>query len=118
MESDVLVIAIQVEEVKDYVLAEELRFELTHAAKRARSRKIVVDLQKMIFMTSLACVSFLGLKATVREAGGRLVMCNMSDFIRKVFNAKRLLTPSQYTGNVAFELADTLADALEKLVGP
>ena len=118
MDGEVLVLTLQLEEVKDYVLAEELRYELTHAAKRANARKIVVDLHKMLFMTSMACVSFLGLKASVRETGGRLVMCNMSDFIRKVFNAKRLLTPSQYTGNVAFEVAETLADALERLAEP
>ena len=42
-------------------------------------------------------------------------MCNMTDFIRKVFNAKRLLTRSQNTGNVAFEEADSLDDALARL---
>ena len=66
-------------------------------------------------MTSLACVAFLGLKAAVRDQGGRLVICNMTDFIRNVFSAKRLLTPSPQTGSVAFEEADTLADALARL---
>jgi anti-anti-sigma factor len=112
-EDDVLVLSIELEQVKDYVLAEELRYELAHAVKRARTKKFVLDLRKMVFMTSLACVAFLGLKATVRDMDGRLILCNMADFIRKVFSAKRLLTPSQYTGSVAFEVEDTLHDALE-----
>ena len=112
-EGDVLVLTIELEQVKDYVLAEELRYELAHAVKRSRTKQYVLDLRKMGFMTSLACVAFLGLKATVRDVDGRLILCNMADFIRKVFSAKRLLTPSQHTGNVAFEVADTLQDALE-----
>ncbi|MFV1964666.1 MAG: STAS domain-containing protein [Pirellulaceae bacterium] len=112
-EGDVLVLTIELEQVKDYVLAEELRYELAHAVKRTRPKKFVLDLRKMGFMTSLACVAFLRLKATVRDVGGRLILCNMADFIRKVFAAKRLLTPSQHTGNVAFEVVDTLHDALE-----
>lgn len=102
-------------EVKDYMVAEELRYELVHAVKRAVSRKFVLDLRNMAFMTSLACVSFIGLKHGVKEVEGRLVLCNMTDFIRKVFNAKRLLTPAANTGNVAFEEVDTLEQALERL---
>jgi stage II sporulation protein AA (anti-sigma F factor antagonist) len=117
-EGETLVLTLELEQVKDYVLAEELRYELTHAVKRANASRIVVDLGNMTFMTSLACVAFLGLKSAVREMGGRLVLCHMTEFIRKVFSAKRLLTPSQHTGNVAFEVTDSLADALEKLAAP
>lgn len=117
-QDDVLILTLELDQVKDYVVAEELRYELMHAVKRSRFRKIIVDLRKMDFMTSLACVAFLGLKAGVREHGGRLIMCNMTEFIRNVFNAKRLLTPSYHTGNVAFEDADTLGDALARLSEP
>jgi anti-anti-sigma factor len=111
-EGDVLVLTVELEQVKDYVLAEELRYELAHAVKRARSKKFIMDLRKMAFITSLACVSFLGLKATVRDVEGRLILCNMAEFIQKVFTAKRLLAPSRHTGNVAFQVVDTLQDAL------
>jgi anti-anti-sigma factor len=112
-EGDVLVLTVELDQVKDYVLAEELRYELAHAVKRARSKKFVMDLRKMKFITSLACVSFLGLKATVRDEEGELILCNMAEFIQKVFSAKRLLAPSRHTGNVAFRVADTLKDALD-----
>jgi anti-anti-sigma factor len=111
----VLVIMVELTEVKDYMVAEELRYELVHAVQRAQSRNFVLDLRNMTFMTSLACVAFIGLKHSVREVDGRLVLCEMSEFIRKIFNAKRLLTPSQSTGSVAFEEAGKLADAIERL---
>jgi anti-anti-sigma factor len=114
----VLVMMVDLAEVKDYMVAEELRYELVHAVQRAQSKRFVLDLRNMKFMTSLACVAFIGLKHSVREVDGRLVLCEMSDFIRKIFNAKRLLTPSQSTGNVAFEEAEGLAEAVERLLQP
>lgn len=114
-EQGVLVLTVDLAEVKDYMIAEELRYELVHAVKRGSTKKFVLDLRNMEFMTSLACVSFIGLKHAVRELDGRLVLCNMTDFIRKIFNAKRLLSPSATTGNVAFEDAPALADAIKRL---
>ena len=111
----VLVLTMDLVEVKDYMIAEELRYELVHAVKRATSKKFALDLRNMSFMTSLAFVAFIGLKHMVREVEGRLILCNMTDFIRKVFNAKRLLTPGANTGNVAFEEAKSLAEAIERL---
>ena len=87
LESDILILTLELEQVKDYVVAEELRYEMMHAAKRFKRKKIVVDLQNMTFMTSLACVAFIGLKAGVRDNHARIVMCNMSEFIRKVRQA-------------------------------
>ncbi len=114
-EQGVLVLAVDLTEVKDYMIAEELRYELVHAVKRATSKRFVLDLRNMAFMTSLAFVAFIGLKHGVREVEGRLVLCNLTDFIRKVFNAKRLLTPGATTGNVAFEEAESLSEAIERM---
>jgi anti-anti-sigma factor len=109
---------VELGEVKDYMVAEELRYELVHAVQRSNTKKIVLDLRNISFITSLACVAFIGLKHGVREQGGRLLLCEMSEFIRKIFNAKRLLTPSSSTGSVAFEEAETLAEAIRRLNQP
>jgi anti-anti-sigma factor len=111
----VTVISVELAEVKDYMVAEELRYELVDCVKRSASNKFVLDLSKMSFMTSLACVAFIGLKHAIRENHGALILCHISDFIRKIFDAKRLLTPAQNTGNVAFEDAQTLEDAIARL---
>ena len=111
----VIVISVELTEVKDYMVAEELRYELVDCVKRSSAKKFVLDLQNMSFMTSLACVAFIGLKHAIRELDGQLILCHMTDFIRKIFSAKRLLTPSQNTGNVAFDDAGTLAEALARL---
>lgn len=110
-----LVLTIEVEQVKDFTLAEELRYELVHAVKSREAKQIVLDLRNMTFMTSLACVAFIGVRQAMKDVKGRVVLCNMSDFIHKVFSAKRLLVRSKNSGNVAFESAATLEDALALL---
>ena len=115
---DVLVLTIEVEQVKDYAVAEELRYELIHALKSREVNRVVLDLHNMTFITSLACVAFIGVKQAIKDAEGRVVLCNMSDFIHKVFSAKRLLAKSPQSGNVAFESAESLQEAIELLAAP
>ena len=110
-----LVLTIEVEQVKDFTLSEELRYELVHAVKSRQAKRIILDLRNMTFMTSLACVAFIGVRQAMKDVQGRVVLCNMTDFIHKVFSAKRLLARSKTNGNVAFESAATLNEALALL---
>lgn len=113
-----LVLTIEVEQVKDFTISEEMRYELVHAVKSREAKRIVLDLRNMTFMTSLACVAFIGVRQAMKDVEGRVILCNMSDFIHKVFSAKRLLVRSKNSGNVAFESAATLEDALAMLAAP
>ena len=98
-----------------YVTAEELRYELVHAVKSREVTQVVLDLGEMTFITSLACVAFIGVKQAIKDTTGRVVLCNMTEFIHKVFRAKRLLTVSPQSGNVAFESAESLQEAIDLL---
>jgi anti-anti-sigma factor len=111
----ILVLTIEVEQVKDFTISEELRYELVHAVKSRELKRIVIDLRNMSFMTSLACVAFIGVRQAMKDVHGRVILCNMTEFIHKVFSAKRLLVRSKNNGNVAFESAATLEDALAML---
>lgn len=113
-----LVLTIEVEQVKDFTISEELRYELVHAVKSRELKRIVIDLRNMSFMTSLACVAFIGVRQAMKDVHGRVILCNMTEFIHKVFSAKRLLVRSKNNGNVAFESAATLEDALAMLANP
>jgi anti-anti-sigma factor len=114
----ILVLTIEVEQVKDFTISEELRYELVHAVKSRELKRIAIDLRNMSFMTSLACVAFIGVRQAMKDVHGRVVLCNMTEFIHKVFSAKRLLVRSKNNGNVAFESAATLEDALAMLATP
>ncbi len=114
-EDGILVLTVEVEQVKDFRVSEEMRYELVHAVKSRKSKVIVLDLRNMTFMTSLACVAFIGVRQAMSDVEGRVVLCNMTDFIHRVFSAKRLLVRSKNSGHVAFESATTLEAALEML---
>lgn len=112
---DVLVMRIEIEHIKDALVAQDLKLTLSQTVKRSKATKFVLDMANLTFMTSLGCVAFISVKHAVRDKQGRLILCNITPFIRKIFTAKRLLQQSQYNGNVAFESADTLDEALEML---
>ncbi|MBP87155.1 MAG: hypothetical protein CMJ64_10625 [Planctomycetaceae bacterium] len=114
----VLVLTIEDEQIKDSLVAQELRYELVHAMNSRQSVLIVIDLRNVTFITSLACVAFIAVKQSMKSNDGRVALCNMSDFLKKLFNAKRLLTRSPNSGNVAFEAAGTLQEAIDMLSSP
>ncbi|MBC8351025.1 MAG: STAS domain-containing protein [Planctomycetes bacterium] len=111
----ILVLTVEVEQVKDFTISEEMRYELVHAVKSRDSKRIILDLRNMTFMTSLACVAFIGVRQAMKDVEGRVVLCNMTEFIHKVFTAKRLLVRSKSNGNVAFESAASLDEAISML---
>ena len=115
---EVLVLTIEDEQIKDSIVAQELRYELVHALNSRKATRVVIDLQNVTFITSLACVAFIAVKQAMKSTEGRVALCNMSDFIKKLFNAKRLLTRSPNSGKIAFEGAETLQDAIEMLSSP
>jgi len=112
---DVLMMRIEATQIKDGLVAQDLKHILTHTVNKSTATKFVLNLEKLTFMTSLGCVAFISLKHAVRDKQGQLVLCNMMPFIRKIFTAKRLLQTSPRNGNVAFVSTDSIEEALEML---
>jgi anti-anti-sigma factor len=110
---DVLMMRIETEQIKDALVAQDLKQILTHTVKKSTATKFILNLENLTFMTSLGCVAFISVKHAIRDKQGQLVLCNMMPFIRKIFTAKRLLQASPHNGNVAFVSVDSLEDALE-----
>jgi len=97
------------------MVAQEMRYELVHALSSRKSNRVILDMRNLTFMTSLACVAFIAVKQSMKGEGERVALCNMSAFIKKIFHAKRLLRQSPNSGNVAFESAETLQEAIKML---
>ena len=112
---DLLVMRIEVEQIKDAIVAQDLKMVLTQTVKTSTATKFVLDMGNLTFMTSLGCVAFIAVKHAARDKPARLVLCNITPFIKTIFTAKHLLQQSQLNGNVAFESAATLEAALEML---
>ena len=113
---DVLILRIESKQIKDALVAQDLKEKLTHTVKKSTATKFILNMENLTFMTSLGCVAFISVKHAIRDRQGQLVLCNMMPFIRKIFTAKRLLQASPHNGNVAFVAVDTLEDAMEMLM--
>ena len=112
---DVLMMRIETKQIKDALVAQDLKQILTHTVKNSTATKFILNLENLTFMTSLGCVAFISVKHAIRDKQGQLVLCNMMPFIHRIFTAKRLLQASPRNGNVAFVTVASLEDALEML---
>ena len=83
-------------------------------ACEAKGAKVVIE-EFLPIKTADFTASAQRIIKAMKDIKGRIVLCNMTDFIHKVFSAKRLLLRSKNNGNVAFESAATLNDALALL---
>jgi anti-anti-sigma factor len=95
----VLVLKILDKAVGDYELCLALRQEFVDAFTQSRATNVVCDFSMVEFMASCGFLPLLNLKRKVSDAGGKIVLCNLSKAVRGMFQATRLLiNPSMPTG--------------------
>jgi len=113
---DIAILKVITKRITEYDVAVELGKELVDAYDSRGVSKAIVDMASLETMSSVGYGPFVSLRLHVTNAGGRVVLCNLSDFIKEVFTTARLLINPGSTGS-RFESADTLADAIQLLSG-
>jgi len=109
--SGVLILTIELQRVSSYELAEAMGRELIDAVRGRPAPKVVVDLGKLEYMSSVGYGPLISLRGGVREMGGRLVLCQLSGVVKEMFEATRLLINPQSPKSL-FEFTDTLDSAI------
>ena len=109
--SGVLILTIELQRVGSYELAEAMGRELIDAIQGKPSPKVVVDLGKLVYMSSVGYGPLISLRGRVREAGGRLILCGLAGVVKEMFELTRLLINPQSPKSL-FEFADTLENAI------
>ncbi len=84
---DVTVVTVTAEQL-DASNAEDFRQEMAPVLENCR--KLVLDLGRVQFMDSRGCGAILSCLKRVSEAGGDLILCSVSKFVRNVFDLIRL----------------------------
>jgi anti-anti-sigma factor len=107
----VLILTIELKRVSSYELAEGMGRELLDAVQGKPSPKVVVDLGKLEYMSSVGYGPLISLRGRIREASGRLILCNLSGVVKEMFEATRLLINPQSPKSL-FEFTDTLDNAI------
>jgi anti-anti-sigma factor len=88
----VVVVRVGAVQVMGDTLADELRDEFLAVYNGAGALDVVVDMQVVRYLSSAGLRPLLNLVRQVRERGGRLVLCNLNEEVRGVFEATRLIT--------------------------
>src|SRR5262245_45337276 len=116
LHSGVLVLTIQTQQIEGEEIAAELRQQLTEAVEGYDLAKVVIDLQHIQYISSVALSPLLGLRKKLRERNGQIIICNLSRSVGDVFYATKLVSSS---GDFAapFEMAPDVPTAVARLTG-
>jgi anti-anti-sigma factor len=110
----VLILTVELARISSYEQAETIGRELLAAVEGRQSAKVVVDLSKLTYMSSVGYGPLITLRSRVRADGGRLVLCGLSGVVKEVFEATRLLINPNSPKSL-FEFTDTADQAVALL---
>ncbi len=111
VQGNVLVIEILAKQIRDPDTSYALRDEMVTIFDSAKTDDIVLDFQHVTFVGSIGFLAFLALRR--RLTSGRIVICNVSDSIRQVFEICRLTSKDPSVAS-PFLVEDSLKLALEQ----
>ena len=115
-EQGVLVLTLTQPQLRGDALAHALRRQLQEAVDRAGALQVVLDFRRVTALSSEALRPLLSLRRHLREAGGRLVLCNLSPAVGEVFNATRQISVGRVATG-AFEVFPDVPSAIASLAG-
>jgi len=96
---------------------QDLRREFDkHLAKKGRP-DLVVDMLGVGFAGSSASGGFVALQKTARQAGGRMIYCNIDPTVREVFRVSKLESLYTFSKDRASAMTDVLNPAPAPLAG-
>jgi stage II sporulation protein AA (anti-sigma F factor antagonist) len=115
-EKEVLVVTIAVPFIRStaFELVESLRQELFTAVADAAQPRVILDLSEIEYFGSAGIRPLLSLRHQIQEAGGKLVLCNLSPHVDEVLRTTRLIGPAEAPA-AAFEVVPDAATALARL---
>ena len=114
-EQGALVLTITAAQMRGDGLAHALGKQLLEAVPQAGAPpNVVLDLKPVVSLSSEAFRPLLSVRRHVQEAGGRLVLCNLSPGVARALQTTRLLSTNR-TSPVAFEVQPDVPAALASL---
>jgi len=107
----VLVVTILVKQIRDPETSYALRDEILLLADPAKTSHVVLDLQRVDFVGSVGLLAFLAVRRHLQ--GGQIVICNVSDSIRSMFEVCRLVSRDP-SATAPFGVDDSVEAALAR----
>ena len=114
VDQGVLVLRITESELQGDRLADALGEELLDAAARFAGHKIVVDMQRLNYISSVAFRPLLRLRNKLQEVGGRMLLCGLTPVVGDIFYTTKMLNKSGVF-EAPFQTEADVATAVERL---
>jgi anti-anti-sigma factor len=113
-EQGVLVLTITAMELQTEPTADTLLQEMLAAVEQHAAGRVVIDLQNIKYISSVAFRPFLFLRRKLQETGGRMILCGLSSVVGDVFYTTRMVSRD---GSFAapFEMEADAAAAIVRL---
>jgi anti-anti-sigma factor len=109
-----IVLAITEPQLQGDAPSDALREDLLGALARSGARHVVLDFQRVTYLSSVAFRPLLSLHRKLKESGGRLVLCGMAERVAEVFHVTRLVSTTG-TSAAPFELQADVPAAIASL---
>jgi anti-anti-sigma factor len=114
LECPAIVLTITESQLQGDPISDRLRADLLGALERSGARHVVLDFQRIVFVSSVAFRPLLSLHRKLKEQGGRLVLCGMNERVAEVFHVTRLVSTTS-TSAAPFELQADVPAAIASL---
>jgi anti-anti-sigma factor len=114
IDQNVLVLTITETELQDENLAAALGEELLDAVTEFTVSKVVIDMQRLNYMSSVAFRPLLRLRSKLQETGGRMILCGLSPVVGDIFYTTKMLNTSGVF-EAPFQMEADVAAAVNRL---
>lgn len=95
-------------------MADALRDELLAVVVQAQAQNVVLDFQKVSFLSSAGFRPLLSLHRLLRQQNGKLLLCCLSPEVHEIFEVTRLIS-SKGQGKAPFEVYPDVSSAVASL---
>jgi anti-anti-sigma factor len=116
VEQGILVLTITQSRIQGEEIAQMLRDEMRQAVEQSQLNRVVIDLQHVRYLSSVAFWPLLSLRRQLLDHGGQLMICGLSGDLEDVFATTRMISTGGAV-DAPFEVAPDVAAAVARLLG-
>ena len=110
----ILILTVKDEQIREWEQSQALRNEFVASIGQTTAPRVVVNMANVKFLASCGFLPLVSLNTAVNNSGGRMVICGLSDFVRKVLSSTQMLINPKSSRGI-FEECATLSDAISAL---
>jgi anti-anti-sigma factor len=114
LEGEVLALTVTITQLEGQEVAEVLKREMLAAVERTGATRVVIDLSRARYVSSIAFWPLLALRRHLLDRGGRLLLSGLTGPVLDVFTMTKMVVGSGPV-NAPFEVAPDLPTAVATL---